>query len=1104
MEKPEPQPPGTDPPGTGDSGGEPGLVPGVVPGAPSPKVGEDLDDEDFARELARGEEPGPDGGPDGPEGAEDDTPEPVAPAVVAVVVTSDGPGLEDTLSSLAAQDYPALSILVLDSGSAEDPTPRIASVAPRAFVRRLAENVGFAAAANEALGSVEGAAFLLFCHDDVVVEPSAVRVMVEEAYRSNAGVVGPKIVDRDDPEVLLEVGLSIDHYGVIFGGIEPGEIDQEQHDAVRDVFFVSSAAMLVRADLFTGLGGFDPETYPGADDVDLCWRARLAGARILVAPDARVGHGRSGIGTDREASLGDERRLNRNRIRVLLKAYSGLALVWVLPTAFLLNVVEALAFVATRRWGRARAVLGGWSANLLGLRSVMSARKETQALRTVGDEDVRELMVRGSARVRTFITVRLHAGDRISEVSTRTREVVGEARSRVTRPEALAGLTLLAVLLFGARSLIVGRVPAVGTFARWPGLGGLLGAYWDPWRHAGLGGDTAAPPIFALMGALTTALLGDASLARTVVVAGALPLGAIGCYRLLRKLSASAWPAVAAAAAYGANPLPRNAIARGRLGPIVVFAVAPLLLSMLVRFVEDRDRGGLGAGPLGRRRALTAMAVIVALTTAAWPPAILLAPSMAAAFVLAAPLVGGGRIAIRAVAFATTGAALAVCLLAPWTLEVVGGDPATFGFVPRSPVALVDVLRFHTGPAGAGWAPWGLYLAAALPLLVATGPRLAWAGRAWLLVALSVGLAWVPARLDPGLPIPAHDGVLVGAALGLSLAVGLGVAAFVDDLRQFLFGWRQIAAVVAAFGLFLPLLGLLPDTLGGRYRAPGRDWGQALAWMEQERREGSFRVLWLGDPEVLPLDARHAAGIGYGTTVNGVGDVRSIQPPEGDADPVLEEAVDLLAEGRTARVGHLIAPMGIRYVALVSRGGPGSGAQAPVDERFAQSLGGQLDLAELESERGMLLYENRMWAATRSMVPGSRSDSVPLDSDDPVADSARTAITDAEPLHGALGESDPAGPGLLLWSEAYDDRWRAESGGRPLEHVRVLGWSNGFVVPERDTIALSYDGGLTRPALLAAQAAAWLLVGAFWWRTRRARDGSSRTCEGAEAGGSTP
>ncbi len=185
-------------------------------------------------------------------------------------------------------------MLVLDNGSTDDPTPRIAAAMPRAFVRRhVAEDAfgrGDASAANASLEAVEGATFLCFCHDDVTLDADAVRLMVEEAYRSNAGIVGPKLVDDANPEILLEVGMTVDHYGVPFSGIEPEEVDQEQHDAVRDVFFVSNAAMLVRADLFHELSGFDPATVPGADDVDLCWRARLAGARVIVAPSARARH----------------------------------------------------------------------------------------------------------------------------------------------------------------------------------------------------------------------------------------------------------------------------------------------------------------------------------------------------------------------------------------------------------------------------------------------------------------------------------------------------------------------------------------------------------------------------------------------------------------------------------------------------------------------------------------------------------------------------------------------------------------------------------------------------------------------------------------------
>src|SRR5690606_25446332 len=116
-----------------------------------------------------------------------------APAVVAVVVAHDpGDWFEETLAALADQDYPNLEILVVDAASEVELKARVGHAAPGAFVRRLAENSGFGTAANEVLEVVEGAAFYLICHDDIAPDRDAVRLLVEEAFRSNAAIVGPK------------------------------------------------------------------------------------------------------------------------------------------------------------------------------------------------------------------------------------------------------------------------------------------------------------------------------------------------------------------------------------------------------------------------------------------------------------------------------------------------------------------------------------------------------------------------------------------------------------------------------------------------------------------------------------------------------------------------------------------------------------------------------------------------------------------------------------------------------------------------------------------------------------------------------------------------
>ena len=124
---------------------------------------------------------------------------------------------------------------------------------------------------------VEGASLFLFCHDDVAPDPDAVHLLVEEAFRSNAGVVAPKLVSWDDPARLLHVGMAVDKGGAVVDRVEPGEIDHGQHDAVRDVFLAPGGCTLVRADLFAELGGFDPDIFAMGEDLDLCWRAQVLG-----------------------------------------------------------------------------------------------------------------------------------------------------------------------------------------------------------------------------------------------------------------------------------------------------------------------------------------------------------------------------------------------------------------------------------------------------------------------------------------------------------------------------------------------------------------------------------------------------------------------------------------------------------------------------------------------------------------------------------------------------------------------------------------------------------------------------------------------------------
>ena len=230
-----------------------------------------------------------------------------APPVVAVVVVHEPePWFDDTLESFARQDYPNLRLLFLGRHRMEPSigtgrrrrrsrSPRSSRASPLACPRRSSDrptgNPGFGAVANEVLRLVEGEhGLFLVCHDDVAIGPRRPAAHGRGAVpiERRRGRAEARRLGR--PAVLQSVGMGVDRFGEIDHSIELGEVDQEQHDGVRDVFAVPSACMLIRADLFRELDGFDESLSFHGEDVELCWRIHHSGARVVVAPSARVRH----------------------------------------------------------------------------------------------------------------------------------------------------------------------------------------------------------------------------------------------------------------------------------------------------------------------------------------------------------------------------------------------------------------------------------------------------------------------------------------------------------------------------------------------------------------------------------------------------------------------------------------------------------------------------------------------------------------------------------------------------------------------------------------------------------------------------------------------
>ena len=560
-----------------------------------------------------------------------DSPGRTAPPVVAVVVTRDpGAWFDEVLDGLAAQDYPNLRILVLDTGIDPAFAARVSDRLPEAFIRRAVAHPTYGGAANEALKLVEGAGFFCFLHHDVALEPSAIRLLVEETYRSNGGIVGPKVLQWDDPARLLSAGVGADKFGEPSPAVDPGELDQEQHDGVRDTFSLSTACLLVRTDLFSAIGGFDAEVAGQADELDLCWRAHASGARVLVVPAARA-RWRGGDGPL------DERTRERNRLRTVLASYSGWHLVRVLPQYVLVTLVEALASVVTGHVRRAGALLVAWPGALAELREIRRKRRVLSVFRQVGDNEVRRLQMRGSARLLAFF--RGHRRHEEGSVITQAvRDAVDMLRTGRNRATYVIWLGVIVVFAVGSRQLIRDRIPAIGGFLAFPGHATtLLGDYLSGWWAHGLGAATAVPSGVALLGLGGLGFLGSMSLFRTVVILAPILLGFIGVWRLVQPLGTQR-ARLTGLLVYAAVALPYNAVAAGHWSALLVYGAMPWALNTMAS-VTGLEPYAPSDRPLVAR--VAALGLLVAVVGAFVPAFAIEVVMVGAALALASALVGG-------------------------------------------------------------------------------------------------------------------------------------------------------------------------------------------------------------------------------------------------------------------------------------------------------------------------------------------------------------------------------------------------------------------------------------------------------------------------------
>lgn len=960
---------------------------------------------------------------------------------IALVAHNPGAWFDEVLHSIVAQDYPSLEVVVIDAASDIPVAPRVHDVIPEAVVVPLVANQGFAKNANMILDHSTLGPYLLICHDDVALAPDCVRRLIEETLRSNAGVIGPKLLDWNDPSRILHVGLGADKTGLVSDLAEPGEYDQEQHDAVRDVFAVPGAVTLLRTDLFRALGGFDEAIVVRGEDLDLCWRAHALGARVLVNPAATARH-REDL-TTRIPGADDDRFARRHRIRSMLSNYGFWHTLRVVPQAMAASFVNAVIALLQGRIGLILEIIGAWTWNLRRLPSVFRRRRALARIRQVDDAEVRALQLRGFEGINAWRRAR--ADRRAPDIGDDATVAAQEAaeRTRTLQIVVLVWTVIVGVLVFGSRNLISDGVPLFNQFVDFPsGPSALLTEWNSTWRSTGVGAEAPSSLLHVLLGLAGVALFGQMGLLRLLVTVGLVLVGVIGAYRLLAPFKA-VHAQVVAMVVYAVAPLPYNALYEGSWAGLAGYAAMPWIVKRLALaasippFADDE--------PTARRRTSDTLVLAVILALAGLiEPAIVVAPVV----LVVGWMIGGlatRRVTglLRSLAVAAGSMAVATVLLLPSSLGVFGPDVAWSTLAGAEPLGghghgLGRLLRLATGPHGDSPFGWFLLVVPALALVMASGPRLSWAVRSWFVVLGSIAVIVAVERDLIPFSMPPAVVLLAPAAVGLAFAAGMTAVAVGSDLRRYRFGWRQLGPFVAIGALLVSGAAGLGGAIDGRWQVVEDGYDDVVAFFD-ERAPAHARAFWIGEASVLPVpgwryDDELSFAITHARTPT-VLDLSIGNPSEHVLD--VRDRFAATMDGAGNRLGRALALDGIRYVILVESNAPtpfGS-IDRPVDPTLASRLTEQLDLVRIEVRAGATIYENRSYVPTVSAFGGGA-----LALADPVGtpyDLALPEVTSLRAYRGVLAPSD------LYVAVPPGTNWELTVGQQAVAPVRS-GWATVF------------------------------------------------------------
>ena len=306
------------------------------------------------------------------------------PKTAIVILNWNGQQMFNTfLPSVIEHSNPETSeIIVADNGSTDESVEHLKKNFPSVKIIQLSENFGFAEGYNQALKQVEADYFVLL-NSDVKVTPhwldNCIKLFEQD---ETIAAIQPKILSYNKPDEFEYAGAAggfIDRYGYPFcrGRIlNKIEKDTGQYNLSSPIFWASGACMFIRSSAFKETGGLDGDFWAHMEEIDLCWRLKNSGHKIIYQPESVVYH--LGGGT---LSYGSPKKvyLNfRNNLWMLFKNLPKHQFKRIFLARMILDGVAAVKFILGFNFREFWAVVKAHFAFYKNLGKLIEKRKQVQ------------------------------------------------------------------------------------------------------------------------------------------------------------------------------------------------------------------------------------------------------------------------------------------------------------------------------------------------------------------------------------------------------------------------------------------------------------------------------------------------------------------------------------------------------------------------------------------------------------------------------------------------------------------------------------------------------------------------------------------------------